>query len=542
MNTLPRLLLVALAIALSLCAAPASSQHLFFRIVLGPDFKQPVSGRLLVFLEPGQGAQTIDTNPFRPQAVYVAAKEIQDLAPGSGIEIDTDDIAFPSGFSSLASGDYQVQALIDLHHSYNYDGREPGDPVSAVVPLTHFSPGSSPEPVITINETVPEPKSPISSESPEEQRAEAVHIREEDFLSPLLSRFWGRPIAMHALVVTPPDYDRSRTRYPVIYFTHGFGGSLRYLRGVARRMYQRMRQGELPPMIWILLDESSPTGTHEFADSANNGPWGQALTTEFIPYLESRYRTDRCACARFLTGHSSGGWATLWLQVTYPKIFGGTWSTAPDPSDFHDFTGVDLYAPHANVYRRPDGSPYPLVRMNGKVISTFEDFARLEAVLGPYGGQMASFEWVFSPKGPDGRPMQMFDRVTGDVDPNVVHAWEKYDIAHILETRWRELAPYLNGKIHVVVGTEDTFYLDGAARRLKAVLDSLHARAQVTFLEGKNHFNLLQIGDDRMALLDQMVKEMYRTWQASRANRPSNPIRSHSNHSPNYSQGHAANK
>ncbi len=155
---------------------------------------------------------------------------------------------------------------------------------------------------------------------------------------------------------------------------------------------------------------------------------------------------------------------------------------------------------------------------------------------------MASFEWVFSPKGPDGRPMQMFDRVTGDVDPNVVHAWEKYDIAHILATRWRELAPYLNGKIHVIVGTEDTFYLDGAARRLKSVLDSLHARAQVTFLEGKNHFNLLQIGDDRMALLDQMVKEMYRAWQASRANRPSNPIRSHSNHSPNYSQGHAANK
>ncbi len=94
-------------------------------------------------------------------------------------------------------------------------------------------------------------------------------------------------------------------------------------------------------MIWVFLDESSATGTHEFADSVNNGPWGQALTTELIPYLESHYRMDADVQGRFLNGHSSGGWATLWLQTRYPKIFGGTWSTSPDPSDFHDFTGAE---------------------------------------------------------------------------------------------------------------------------------------------------------------------------------------------------------
>jgi hypothetical protein len=248
----------------------------------------------------------------------------------------------------------------------------------------------------------------------------------------------------------------------------------------------------------------------------NNGPWGRALTTEFIPYLESRYRLDRRPQARFLNGHSSGGWATLWLQVNYPKIFGGTWSTSPDPTDFHDFTGPDLYAPHANVYRRPDGSSYPLIREEGKVLMTFESFAHLETVLGPCGGQLASFEWVFSPRGPDGRPMQMFDRTTGDVNPRVVEAWRKYDIVQILKANWPRVGPDLNGKIHVIVGTADTFYLDGPARLLKAALDSLHAQAQVTFLEGRTHMNLYKVGDDPNGLYDQIAAEMYKCWQTKR--------------------------
>ena len=163
-------------------------------------------------------------------------------------------------------------------------------------------------------------------------------------------------------------------------------------------------KGEFPPMIWILLDESLPGGTHEFADSVNNGPWGHALTTEFIPYFEGIYRTDGKPSSRFLNGHSSGGWATLWLQTRYPAVFGGTWSTSPDPSDFHDFTGVDLYAPHANMYYKADGSLYPIMRDHGQVVATIKTFAQMETVIGPYGGQFESFDWVFSPRGKDGRP------------------------------------------------------------------------------------------------------------------------------------------
>ena len=86
---------------------------------------------------------------------------------------------------------------------------------------------------------------------------------------------------------------------------------------------------------------------------------GGALTTEFIPYLEKKYHMDARRTGRLLNGHSSGGWASLQLEVNYPDVFGGTWSTSPDPSDFHDFTGPDLYAANANMFHRADGTPTP---------------------------------------------------------------------------------------------------------------------------------------------------------------------------------------
>jgi hypothetical protein len=221
---------------------------------------------------------------------------------------------------------------------------------------------------------------------------------------------------------------------------------------------------------------------------------------------------DAKPSGRFLQGHSSGGWATLWLQTKYPKIFGGTWSTSPDPSDFHDFTGPDLYAPHANLYRKPDGSAYPLVRDKGVVLATMEQVAKQERVIGPYGGQISSFDWVFSPRGPDGTPMPMFDRETGDVDPYVAAYWrDHYDIAHLVAKNWKTIGPDLRGKIHLFVGTADTFYLDGPAHRLQAVLDSLHAGAHFTFIPGRTHMDLYKVGDDPGGLFNQIAKEMYAT-------------------------------
>jgi Putative esterase len=526
------------AVAVSLCLgllfnvaqarADSAAAHQFFHVQLGAASAQPTSGRLLVFAIDAKTAEAqakeesggkvsaveeVDANPFRATQTTVAAREVSRWQPGQGVDIDTDQLAFPGGYSQLPPGDYLVQAVLDVDHSYNYTGRGAGDLVSEVVKV-HLPTTSMP--TLTLIKALPA-RDPwaLSASTPAAVR-EAVpaahqHATLVDFVSPALSAFWGRPITMRGWVLTPPGYDpKAATRYPTVYYTQGFGGNNDRVMGPLVTVYAAMAKGEMPPMIWVFLDESSPTGTHEFADSVNNGPWGLALTTELIPELESHYRMDGRTKGRFLNGHSSGGWATLWLQTRYPKMFGGTWSTSPDPSDFHDFTGVDLYAANANIFRKPDGSPYPLVRDHDKVLGTFEQFATLERVLGSYGGQLASFDWVFSPRGKDGQPMPMFNRDTGAIDPAVVTYWrDHYDIAYRLQQQWPQLKADLDGKIHLYVGTADTFYLDGAAHKLQAVLDGLHAKSQFHFLPNRTHFDLYAQGNDRQALLKQVSWEMY---------------------------------
>ena len=513
--------------ALARDAAPAAPAHCFFHVQLGSAETQPVAGRLLLFALDAKTAEAqaakdhdgagkvleVDANAFFPTQTAVAARELSRLAPGQVVEIDTDRAAFPAGWSRLPPGEYYVQAVLDVDHNYNYAGRGAGDLVSPVLKV-HLPSASVPG--LELDRTLPTPDPWVLGKraTPATQAAlpsARAHAREIDFASPALTAFWGRPVYMHGRVLLPPGYDAtSKIRYPTVYYTQGFGGSNDRVIGTLVNVHAAMEKGEMPPMIWVFLDESSPTGTTEFADSVNNGPWGTALTTELIPQLETQYRMDATPGGRFLQGHSSGGWATLWLQTRYPKVFGGTWSTSPDPSDFHDFTGVDLYAPHANVYRRPDGTAYPLVRDHAKVMATLQQFAELERVFGPYGGQLASFEWVFSPKGKDGRPEPMFNRDTGAVDAAVVAHWrDNYDIAYRLQRDWPQLKADLNGKIHVYVGTADTFYLDGSAHKLKAVLGSLGAKSDINFLADRTHFDLYRIGKDREGLLKQISWAMY---------------------------------
>ncbi len=515
-----------LGLALAASAACSTTEQASavdgFHVDLGGTNAAPTSGRLLLFIEDAKTAEAetkggkvsgVDVDILAPTKVSVVAKEVGRIEPGKGVEVHADAMAYPNPVGKLPAGDYYVQAVLDTNRNYNYDGRGEGDLVSEVVKV-HL-PASS-MPTLTLTTSLPAmdrwalpasaPK-PVQDALPEARK----HAEDIDFVSPSLSAFWGRPIHMHGEVLLPPGYDaKAAATYPTVYITHGFGGSLQHFVATTATVWQAMSDGAMPPMIWVFLDESSPSGTHEFADSVNNGPWGKALTEELIPLLESSYRMDAKTSGRFLNGHSSGGWATLWLQTRYPKVFGGTWSTSPDPSDFHDFTGVDLYAPHANVYRKSDGSAYPLVRDKGKVLATFQEFSQLERVLGNYGGQMASFDWVFSPRGEDGRPLRMFDRDTGDVNAEVIAYWrDHYDIAKRLQDNWPQLAPDLDGKIHLIVGTADTFYLDGAAHRLKTVLDGLHAQSDIRFLPDKTHFDLYVANGDRSALLKQISWEMY---------------------------------
>jgi len=513
-----RLIYALSALGLIAAAPPAE-----VTVQLGLPSPTPLSGRLLVFaqpVKPGEKApDAIDANPFAGSDNAVAARDIASFSQGQTARVDADSDAIPGAWSKLKPGRYRMQAVLDVNGDYNYGGRGAGDLVSDVAEVS--LPGPIPPLVLTHSVPATDPFAPRS----DDQRAIAAYfpkIVPVDFVSPKLSAFWGRPVHMRGSIALPPGYDPAAAQtWPTIYQTHGFGGGAASARWDAAKRLKLMTEGKIPPMIWVALDESSATGTHEFADSVNNGPWGEALTSELIPSLEKTYRMDARPSGRFLTGHSSGGWATLWLQTRYPKVFGGTWSTSPDSSDFHDFTGADLYRPGANVYVDANGKPIPLVRMDGREVAGFEGFARLEAVLGPTGGQMASFDWVFSPKGPDGRPMPMFDRRTGAVDPAVAAYWrDNYDIAYRIERDWPTLRPDLDGKIHVIVGTADTFHLDGAAHRLQAVLGRLGAKADVRFLPGKTHFNLYEAGGDPNALTEQIAREMYAVARPGSASAP----------------------
>lgn len=487
------------------------------RVKLDVDGGGAMSGRLLVFAVPAAEAalrdgkvEAVDVNLFKPTQVHVAAMDVPFLTAGGEINMDTDALAFPAAFSSLPAGEYFLQAVLDVGRNYNYTllantgSRQQGDLLTPVMKVRW--PASQP-PLLSLSQVVPG-RDVALEHGVERARA---HMRSLDFLSPALTQFRGGAMQMRGWVLLPPGYEKSARTYPTVYFIPGFGGSLNSLAVQAAKIHAATVDGDMPPMIWVFLNQNEPTGAHEFADSVNNGPWGKALIEELVPWLERQYRMDAKPAGRLLTGHSSGGWASLWLQVRYPETFGGAWATAPDCSDFHDFSGIDLYAPGANVYRKADGTFHPLMRIEGKVLFTFEQFAKLERVLGEYGGQLASFEWVFSPRGADGRPLPMFDRDTGAVDSQVAAYWrEHYDIVHRLKTQWPVLKPSLDGKIHVIVGDADNIYLEGAARRLKDALQELGAREDVRIVSGQDHFNLHTVGDDGLGLLKEIAKEMYR--------------------------------
>ena len=320
-------------------------------------------------------------------------------------------------------------ALLDRNHTYSYHGEDGGDLYGAVVTV-RLDPGHAHPVALTLD-------TPSRDWFPKDTHS----IKKVEFLSPALTAFWGRPIVMRAGIVLPPDYGKDPQKlYPTVYHVHGYTGDYRDAWRYGSFALTAMQAGKAYPFVHVFLDASFPLGHTVFADSVNNGPWGQALTAELIPYLEQTYHLQPDPAARFLTGHSSGGWSTLWLQTTYPDFFGGTWSTSPDPVDLHNFTGVNATpGSKDNMYHRPDGTPHYLVRYDGKAIFTLEEFAKQEVVTGDYGGQFASFDAVWSPRGPDGRPLPMFDRKTGHLDQNVLIAWQKYDIRRNLEDHWDTL-------------------------------------------------------------------------------------------------------
>jgi hypothetical protein len=342
-------------------------------------------------------------------------------------------------------------------------------------------------------------------------------LKEVSVESKLLSAFHERPILHQAAVVLPQSYQREPARrYPVLYIVPGFGGT----HYDAARLYPmgapQAEPGEVE-FIRVLLSGDCRWGHHVFADSETNGPRGEALIKELVPHIDANYRTVAAPTARFITGHSSGGWSSLWVQVNYPTMFGGVWSTAPDPVDFHDWQQVDLYAsPPLSLYYDEQGERRPIGRRGTQPVLWYDSFAKMDDVLAR-GGQLRSFEAVFSPLNEDGQPKRLWDRESGRIDPDVVQAWSKFDISRLLEQNWLSLEPKLRGKLHVYTGELDTFYLDGAVRRFAETLTRLGGEAEVFVVPGKNHSDLLS-----NELRHKIMRQMSATFLAAhgRSHRP----------------------
>lgn len=453
--------------------------------------KHPVDGRLYLFTSTGNGAPVSGPNWFSPEPFY--AVDVT-LDGGGLVELSGVTKGFPGSLGELEEGAYRIQALFDfdVYHSNHANGE--GNLYSEVQEVNW-----------TGDNVLEFELSKVIKGVPFKQ---TEYLKQVRLYSPRLSSFYGREIVQKAAVVLPRSYFESpELRYPVIYTVSGFGG-------LHETMGLRLGDGGPEPeageveFIRVFLDGQCKWGHHVYADSAKNGPRGAALIKELIPEIDKRYRTVDASTARFVTGHSSGGWSSLWLQVNYPETFGGVWSTAPDPVDFRDYQEVDLYAKKPlSLYTNPDGDRRPLARRNGQVMIWYEDFGHMDDGLGR-GGQLKSFEAVFSPLDSQGSPLLMWTRDRGDVIPSTVKYWVEYDINRLIQRRWDVgLREKLAGKINVFMGTEDTFYLEGACEFLKQTMESLGSDAVIELHEGRDHFNLLT-----QDLRDRIRKEMSATY------------------------------
>ncbi len=342
------------------------------------------------------------------------------------------------------------------------------------------------------------------------------------FQSKLLSQFFKQPVDIGASVLLPLSYYKEpNRRYPVIYVVPAFEGTDVVTRDTELQWQRPMQSVRTEFIIVILQGMMNIDGEEvhtEFADSATNGPWGAALTQEFIPATDAHFRTIASGNARFLFGHSSGAWAVLWLQINYATTFNGAWAVSPDPVDFHDFFGPDLTKPGQNFYHDAAGNAYGICRFGRHDETTIE-----RLVNGPYGcgsrgeqarggekpwgqRQMDTYDDVFSPAQADAKPAPLINRTTGAIDPAVAAYWEThYDMTHLLVTRWNALGPLLKGKLHVFVGDRDTFHLEGSVKLMRDTLNKLGSDAEIGVAPGDDHW---QIFDYHGGLVKYSIEEM----------------------------------
>lgn len=503
---LSALLLVPAAVA-GQAAPPRSQFEVSFPVSA---HSKPITGRVYVVVsDEGEPEPRFQVGSWGSHPPFFGM-DVHQLKPGQPAVVDGSTLGYPTrSLKDLPAGDYYVQALVNLYtefhrsdghiiwaHMDQWEGqqfdRSPGNLYSKVQRI-HLDPATGFDFKLSLTQMVPPVKEP----------ADTAWVKHIKIQSELLSKFWGRPIYLGAVVLLPRGYNsHPDSSYPVIYDQGHFGlrppfGFSTRGEGVPGRwadimqsynvetgyqFYKAWDSGSFPRMIAVTFQHPTPYFDDSYAvNSANNGPYGDAIMTELIPYVETHFRIIRKPYARVLTGGSTGGWESLALQVFHPKFFGGTWTLYPDPIDFMHDQLINIYSDD-NAFFAPGHHWLPAVRplsreTDGQVTATVQQESQLEDVLGTHGRsgqQLEAWEAVYGPVGADGYPKPLWDKTTGKIDHSVADYMREhgYDLTEYLRRNWPKIGPSLVGKIHIDVGDLDNYYLNLACYDLQKFLES----------------------------------------------------------------------
>lgn len=491
--------------ALVVLAAQAPAQSgLRFEVSIAPALSEPAKdGRLFVVLSTSNtreprlsvGRTGIDAPP-------VFARDVTAFGAPDAITIGREAIAFPiESLAAVKPGEYFAQALFDT----NIDLKSinaPGNLYSAVQKVT-VDPKTNQTVRLTLDQKLPPERLP-----PDTEMVKFVSIQ-----SKRLSEFHKRPIYLRAGVLLPRGYDPAR-RYPLRIRIGGYGArftGVQNLLAATSEFRAAWMADAAPRMILLQLDGDGPLGDPYQVNSANHGPYGDAITGELIPYVENRFHAIGSPSARVLDGGSTGGWVSLALQVFYPDFFNGAWSYCPDGVDFRAFQLVNIYE-DANAYVNRFGFERPSMReLSGETRFTMRHECQMENVLGAgdtwtmSGEQWGAWNATYGPRGADGRPVPLWDPKTGAINRSVVDHWKKYDLRLALEENWTTLAPKLRGKIHIWVGDADNYFLNNAVRMLDTFLSTANPpyEGSIEYGPGKGH---CWVGLTPRQIMDAMAK------------------------------------
>jgi hypothetical protein len=523
---------------LALCFAPTLAQSnnsakLKFAISFTEQHsKTPLDGRMLLLIstDGSQEPRFQINDGLKTQQVF--GINVDGLKPNQKAVIDANVFGYPrQSLRDIPAGTYYVQALLHRYETFQRkDGhtvklpmdrgegqqwnRAPGNLYSTPQKLT-----IDPRKGGTINLTLEKEIPPIPLPK------DTKYIKHVKMQSKLLTEFWGRPMYLGANVLLPEGWDtHPAAKYPLMIF-HGhfpatFGGfraeppdpnlkpdySERFkLAGYnkiqqeyAHEFYKEWTGPNFPRVIIIEIQHANPFYDDSYAvNSANLGPYGDAITYELIPFIEKQFRGLGQGWARFMYGGSTGGWEALAVQVFYPDEYNGCYAACPDPIDFRQFTVVNIYEDENAYFAKSQWKQTPRPGMRnylGHVSATMEELNRFELALGDKtrsGQQWDIWEAVYSPVGADGYPKPIWDKRTGKIDKSVAEYWrERYDLGYILKRDWAKLGPKLQGKIHLYCGDMDNYYLNNAVYLVEDFLKTTtnpHYDGQVDYGDRAEH-------------------------------------------------------